>query len=240
MRVSETHSILAPSAAHRAVSCPFSVTAERRFPETEADRDAAVEGTTAHWVLAELLRGTGHAVGTVAPTGYPIDADMIDAAMMVVEDIEIELAGTGGTPQQGAIEQSVRIPQVHEECFGTPDYFIWSAPDHLLLYDFKYGHRIVDVFENWQLIDYTNGAAHRRGAGMLDSNFDVKVKIAQPRAYHREGPIRSWEFNYFAIRGLTRMRRDAAREALSPNPRAIPGDHCRDCRARHDCEALQR
>lgn len=235
--MSGQHSILPPSSAARRVQCPASTRAEAAYPETE-DSPEAAEGTAAHWGLAEMLSGRLVDVGQIAPNGVYLTEEMIEAIDLAHADIEATLAPFGLKTHQGAVEQRVAILPVHAEAWGTPDYSIWLTSDHLLVVDFKFGHRPVDVFENWQLIEYVAGLLHERGAD--DMRTRVTVKIAQPRAFHRDGPIRSWSFPATDIRAHINIANAAAVEALGPNPRFRVGPECRDCRARHACETLQR
>ena len=237
------HSIIAPSSADRRVQCSMSTTAEARFPDS--DREEAAEGEAAHWGLAEMLHGRVIAEGQITPNGVFLTGEMVEAAELVCDDVARELAPFGQVPSQGQIEQRLAIPRVHPQSFGTPDYWIWTrspagAPT-ILLYDFKFGHRVVDVYENGQLIEYVAGVLDMHGVtGANDQSIRVRVKIAQPRAYHRDGPIREWAFMASDIRAHINRASNAAHEALGANPVARTGPECRDCRARHACEALQR
>lgn len=236
--MSGAHSILAPSSAARRVQCSASTRAEAAYPQAEDSPEAAA-GTAAHWGLAEMLEGRLVDVGQVAPNGMFLTEEMIEAIDLVHDDVTAELAPYGMRPSQGMVEQRVAITRIHAESWGTPDYAIWPSPTHLLVYDFKFGHRVVEVFENWQLIEYVTGLLDERG--IVDDQFvTVTVKIAQPRAFHRNGPIRSWTFRASDIRAHINLATVAAREALGPNAQARVGPECRDCRARHACETLQR
>lgn len=238
--MSGTHSILAPSSAERAVPCPASVTMEQRFPEGEQTPEA-LEGEAAHWVAAEMLMGREHPVGTRTPQGLFVTVEMIEGAGIMADDVDAELQQFGMAADSGAIESSVSIPRTHELCHGTPDYRNWlpTRPrPTLLLYDYKFGHRHVEAFENWQLMDYVSGCIS--ATRLRDTEVDVICKIVQPRAFHRDGPVRTWRFNAADIRAQVNIRHMAAIEALGPNPRAMSGPHCRDCRARHACEAFGR
>ena len=237
--MSGAHSPLAPSSAERAVPCPGSVRLEAMFPETESNPDA-LDGEAAHWGLAEMLGGRDVAVGERAPNGVFLTQEMIDGALLMVEDIEAELAPFGMVPQSGAIEVAVSIPNVHAMCWGTPDYRHWlpTVPrPTLLLYDFKFGHRQVEVFENPQMVDYASGCIS--ATSLNDLQIDVIVKIVQPRAFHRDGSVREWRFPASDIRGLVNIRKASADEALGPDPRTKSGAHCRDCKARYACPTNQ-
>lgn len=238
--MSGEHSPLAPSSAARRVQCSGSTRAEAAYPQGE-DSPEAAEGTAAHWGVAEMLSGRLIDPGLIAPNGVFLTAEMCEAADLMYDDVVRELAPYGLRPQDGKVEQRVDIPSVHPQSWGTPDYHIWPAPQSLLLYDFKFGHRPVPAFENWQLIEYVAGALDPVVRdGLHEQSIRVTVKIVQPRVHHRDGPIRSWSFMASDIRGHVNIAHAAAHEALGPSPRFKVGPECRDCRARHACEALQR
>lgn len=235
------HSILPPSSAARRNQCTASTMLEARYPQPESPE--AVEGTTAHWAVAESLAGRLVDVGDLAPTGQYLTAEMIEASDLMFDDVSRELALYGLKPEQGVIEQAVRIPRVHAQSWGTPDYRIWlQAPPRrprLLLYDFKFGHRFVEVFENDQCIEYVAGVLEELPHGLTDMEVDVTVKIVQPRAYHKDGSIRAWHFKGSDIRALVNIASYSAHEALSDTAVTRVGPECRDCQARHACPTLQ-
>lgn len=237
------HSILPPSSAARRRQCSASTLAEMRYPQTE-DSPASAEGTAAHWGLAELLQGNLIDVGLIAPNGVYLTQEMIEGAQLCYDDIAQELEPYNVTPRAGQIETPLRIARVHPESWGTPDYRIWLQgvrAKHLMLWDYKFGYRPVEVFENEQLIEYVAGSLDEmRIDGSNDQETFVTVKIVQPRAHHRDGPVRAWAFRASDIRGHINRQSHAAHEALGPSPTFRVGAECRDCRARHACETLQR
>lgn len=237
--MSGEHSPLAPSSAARRNQCPGSTLAEAAYPQTE-DSPEAAEGTAAHWGVAEMLSGRLIEVGQPTPNGVFLTAEMVEAADLMYDDVYRELAPYGWTSEYGRIEQPVQIPRIHAQSWGTPDYYIWRKPADLLLYDFKYGHRTVEVFENAQLIEYVAGVLEQRPHGMTDMEITVTVKIVQPRSFHKDGPIRSWTFRASDIRALVNIASGTAHEALGGNPSFRVGPECRDCQARHACPTLQR
>ncbi len=240
MTAAPAHSPLPPSSSARRVQCSASTTAEARYPETEESPEAA-EGTAAHWAVAEMLAGRLVDVGLIAPNGVFLTDEMIEAADLMYDDVHRELAVHGMKSEiHGVIEQRVAIPRIHPLSWGTPDFRAWLPGNHLLLYDFKFGYRTVDVFENWQLMEYVAGCIGELPPGVLDMHVRVTVKIVQPRAHHRDGPIRSWTFMGDDIRGELNIASAAAHEALGPNPQYRVGAECRDCAARHACVTLQR
>jgi hypothetical protein len=229
------HSSIPPSSAARRLQCSASTTAEAAYPQTEDSPESAA-GTAAHWGVAEMLSGRLVDVGQIAPNGVFLTAEMVEAADLTYNDVHRELVPFGKVPSDGQVEQRVAIPRVHPQSWGTPDYYVWTTPTTLLLYDFKFGHRTVEVFENAQLIEYVAGVLDQ---GPHDLTVRVTVKIVQPRSFHRDGPIRAWTFDASDIRGHINLSRMAAENALVPNPVARVGVECRDCKARHACTVLQ-
>lgn len=234
------HAFLAPSAAARWVRCALSATLEAAYPETEPS-PKSLEGTAAHWVVQMLLQGTPVALNDQAPNGVAVTGDMIESAELVLEDIVAKLGHEWRSVL--FIERRVEIPRVHpDKNWGTPDYFAFKRMDNgnicLYLWDFKYGRKIVEVFENWQLVDYAAGLIDK--AGVLDTEVVVDFGIIQPRAFHRDGPVRHWRVLASDLRAQINILSNAAGLATSDNPKPTCGDHCEDCRGRVHCEAFQR
>lgn len=235
------HHIAAPSSRARHIQCTQSITLEHQFPELEETEEQR-EGTAAHWAVSEMLSGRLVDAGQIAPNGYVLTHEMMLGADMMYDDVVKALAPYGLKPQQGQIEQRVRIERVFPGLFGSPDYYIVVArPGNrpiLLLWDYKFGHRYVEVFENPQMVDYVAGVcgdAHDTMPGM-----DIVITIVQPRSYSSAGPVRRWTTELVKLRALANISSHAVHEGLGQNPRAKVGPECRDCRARHACPTLQR
>lgn len=234
------HAFLAPSSAGiwGPGGCPASPTVEDSYPEQE-DSEKAREGTAAHWVASERLCDRPVTVGDIAPNGVPVDQDMIDGTDDYVADIEgTEAAASGSSLAQ--IETRVNIPSVSSYNEGTPDAYLVDYERRTVhIWDFKYGRRYVDVFENWQLIDYLIGVVDTLG---LDNSalqrWQFALTLYQPRNYHPSGTARYWELDGEQLIEYRERLREAADEATAPNAPMRTGAHCRDCRGRADCVAL--
>lgn len=235
------HSILPPSSASRRWQCSASTMMEARYPQTE-ESDDSKDGTAAHWGLAEMLEDRVVAEGQITPNGVYLTEAMIEGGELMVDDIANTLRPYGLVASQGKAEVRVAIPSVHQQSWGTPDYRILLGPINgrykLFLWDFKYGHRVVEVFENAQLVEYVAGCLDEIRFQVSDLEVDVVVTIVQPRAPHRDGPVRKWSFRAEDIRGLVNRSHNVAHEALGPNATAKVGPECRDCKARHACTTL--
>lgn len=228
------HSLLPPSSAARRRQCPQSTTWEASYPEAE-DSPEAAEGTAVHWAGAEQLHGRLVDVGVIAPNGVALTEEMVDAADLYSDAIHKMLAPYGLKPSDGRIEERVAIPRVHPESWGTPDFWVFVPQiNTYIVADLKYGHRYVEVAENAQLTEYSAGVTH--GA---PESARVRFVVVQPRSYHRDGPVRTWETTLLDLRASINLSSNAAHEALGPQPRVRTGPECRDCKARHACPALQ-
>lgn len=246
------HAPLAPSSAHIWApehGCRGSVALQTAYPGAD-DTPEAREGTAAHYYVAELLNGRDVPVGTVAPNGQPITAEMVDCAQALLIDIRDTLrAATPGLALR--VEEKVFAQSVHEANYGTPDTYVMDRPNkYLHVWDFKYGHRFVDARGNWQLIDYAIAIFDSEGLRPVTANdyslsqwngWRISLTIAQPRNYDPIGPIREWHTTGEALRDtyLPRLRQSAY-EAMQPGAAYTTGLHCRDCTGRHACPALQR
>jgi len=235
------HSIIGPSGAARRNQCPQSVTWEAQIPDDPDDADAQA-GHAAHWAASEQLAGRLVDEGQIAPNGVVITPEMVKGADLYSDDVAKALAPFGLKPAQGRIEQPVQIPGIHARSFGTPDYSILierpGVPWLLMLWDYKFGFRYVDVVRNPQLIDYAVGLTH--GVHDTHPGVEVVMRIVQPRCYHPAGPIRQWKTTLVDLRPLINISANSAAEALGPNPRLRTGPECRDCKARGICPQLQR
>lgn len=234
------HSVLAPSSAARWVACPGSVPLSLLYPEAE-DSPEAREGTAAHWAFGELLAGRAIDVGLIAPNGVVLNDEMIEGAEMYVDDVLGVFGSSGDTLR---VEERVDMPSVHPQNWGTPD--TW-APLHdatsgkltIYLWDYKFGHEYVDVFENWQLIDYAAGILDKLNIdGHADQFVSFVMRVVQPRSYHRDGPVREWRIGAADLRPYFNKLRNAAELAMRPDAPCTPNPECKHCPARHACEAF--
>jgi len=137
------------------------------------------------------------------------------------------------------IEQTVIIPRVHANCFGTPDVWAFDPLTGILtVVDYKFGHRFVDEYENEQIINYVAGILEELEASEMD--ITVNAIIVQPRCFYKGKPIRTWTFKATAIRGIVNDLHRAAQNALVADPVATTNSECGDCSGRHACSVFQK
>lgn len=231
------HAILAPSSAYKRIACAGSRAMEALYPETEESEESR-EGTAAHWAASELLSGRTIDTGLLAPNGVMLTDEMVEGADMYAADVRSTDVEFVGFPP--VIEQRVDISSIHPQCWGTPDAWRFK-PYKLIVWDYKFGHRFVEEFENWQTIEYVAGILEKVGInGISDQRTEVEIRIVQPRCYVGGSPIRVWRIMASDLRTYFNHLRQREEMSLSPDAVCTVNPHCRDCRARHACPTLQR
>jgi hypothetical protein len=166
----------------------------------------------------------------IAPNGEPITDEMLDGADLYEHEIKWGNREAGATLH---IEERADISIIHADCWGTPDcWFIIDS--HLHIFDYKFGHGFVEVFENWQLLEYAAGVAFAQ-----EAVSKVTMTIVQPRCYTKEGPIRSWTITAADLLGYTEKLRNAEFLASEKDAICTPNPECKNCLGRHACTALQ-
>jgi hypothetical protein len=200
------------------------------------------EGIAGHWVVHKMGQGFIVPEGTLSPNGVEVDDDMLDGAAVYLDDLRTR---SGGHPVY--METTLAARWIHEQCGGTPDAWSWNPVTRTLtVWDYKYGFRYVDAFENPQPVIYVSAVLdhlHQTGVIVLDGyseqDITVDIVIVQPRSYG-QGVVRNWKVKAAMLRPLWNVLRAAAIEVVGPNPTLRAGDHCNDCSARMACPAAQR
>lgn len=233
------HAIIAPSALELTVACQAWVQLARGLPP-EPDTEESMEGNAADWVAKQYANGHEVAYGSPIPLpgDFKVDYDMIHGARMWAD--VLGYGSVSGVP--------VVCERIHpNDCWGEPDGWRYDPiAQRLRLPDYKYGFGIVDPFENWQLIAYAAGLLDT--LGLDDTETILEFIIVQPRAHHKDGPVRRWVVRADHIRALVNRAYDAAIRAwpsympefppIVP-PEATTGAHCLHCPARGVCETYQ-
>lgn len=215
------HSRYSPSGLYLTMACAGSLKLREAIPP-EPDSPESIEGTVAHHVASQL------ALGVVVPEGskylnVEIDEDMIAGAQLWVDTVG----------NNGAFEMPVACPDVHPDCWGTPDYWLYDGST-LYVCDYKYGHRYVNEFENVQLSAYASGVIR---ALNLPSDTQVILGVVQPRCY-MDKQVRTWVTTTARVVEIAGKAGDAVREAINGGP-CTTGPHCIDCSARGRCNTLR-
>ena len=225
------HSPLGASGAARWMACPGSVGLSQGVDDPEDDTYSSV-GTGAHNLAAQCLHAgddTWSYVGTPAPeTSLVVDKDMADAVQVYLSYIR----GCDRHISKSWIEQRFHCPKLHELFYGTADYAEYNSMGRtLLVLDYKHGAGIVvEAKDNPQCLYYA--CAILEAQDLWDKVDDVTVGIIQPRGFHSDGPIRTWDITTLLLRKwLDNVLLPAMRRAMVSSE-THSGEHCRFCPAR--------
>ena len=226
----DSHAILAPSSAARRMACPGSRHLESKYPQEETEETK--EGHAAHWLAAQALT-FAEIPDRIAPNGVEITEEMIDGADLYQEAVMRVCSNLALLH----VEEKVYINVIHAECWGTPDCWYYNPENRkLYIFDYKFGYRFVEVYENWQLLEYAAGVVHHLLLSQVD---EIVLTIVQPRSFHPRGAVRSWALSFGELDNYADILREAEAKAFNSVTECNPTPECRDCRARFACPALQ-
>ena len=165
----------------------------------QKDSIYAAEGTAAHEISEKALRGDKNCHAYIG--------DVIKVGDFEIEITE-EIADSAQTYVDYVVEQSKDALLFLEERYtlddldppfeagGTCDAVILNANSGILeVVDLKHGKGIVDVNENKQTRTYALMALLNAPKELSNKIDYIKVTIVQPRAYHKDGRIRSEMFH---------------------------------------------
>jgi hypothetical protein len=229
------HSLNSPSSFSRRIGCPGSANMEKSLPNESSS--FADEGTAAH-ALGEmcLLEGKdadyyeGEEINVEDDPKKPakmftVDQDMISAVQEYVDFCR---------PLMGhhMIEHKFQLPFLGKGEKGTSDF---TALHERVLHvvDYKHGKGVtVEHKGNIQGLCYGLGAAQH----FDNHEWDIlRITIAQPRAYHDEGGVRSWDVPREELLDYIMNFAAAAKATEDPNAPLKVGSWCRFCKAKPTC-----
>lgn len=224
------HSLNSPSSFARRIGCPGSANAERNLPNTTSIY--AAEGTAAHALGEKCLLNDvtpDYYKGEMIETemqNFEVDAEMIEAVRVYVDHCAPMING------KHLVEKKLDLPFLGPEEKGTADFISIHDRD-LHVVDYKHGKGVpVDAIGNVQ------GLCYGLGASLLfkqETWCNLVITIVQPRAYHDDGPIRTWKVSRGEL--IDYMIEFAATSIQTEDPNAprIAGSHCRFCKAKAQC-----
>lgn len=201
------------------------------LPEYESGVPAQ-EGTAAGELLQAMLeqRNLAPVVGTHAKNGFPFDADMKFHVTPIAEDILTRASGGVLCETEVTIYSTNAVVKGHSDANFVSD-------GKLYVDDLKYGWKIVEVKENWQLLAYAIGEVIRR-----QQVFDtIVLRIHQPRQHHEDGSTRTWELSYNELMSYYDKLLARLEVLASGSKELVTGPHCKYCPAAgHACPAFNR
>lgn len=228
-----SHSEFSPSGLYRIEACPGSHALSKGLERK--DSKWSIEGTDAHKCLDAFVQNRGKSPLSVRVFLYKMyPAAMVDHAFDTWFLIERMLKNSGDVLHAEEKIDISHFTRPGEK--GTVDVAIVQLFHRLLVIDYKYGAGVVvDVVENLQGIAYALGYLK-----VYDYNFAfVEVMIIQPRAFHKDGPVRSWVFPIEEAPKYEARIQKAVNRALRPNAPRVAGSHCRFCAAKDICTEFE-
>jgi len=239
------------------MACPGSVGLSSGVFDPESDYAAL--GTAAHKLGAHCLvsgddawQYVGHAVdddGKIRTRprkkDFVVDKDMADAVQVYLAAARREYPELADGVRDGVlVEYSFHCPELHELYYGQSDLAViedilrgvGGAPvlvgDALNIWDYKHGAGIViEVERNVQMLYYAAGVL--TSLGLWDRVHTIRVYVAQPRGWHWQGPIRSWETSVDELAEWLDGELIPAMKRAETSDETKSGEHCRFCPARH-------
>lgn len=234
------HASLGASSAHRWMACPGSLRLSEGIPNRSSKY--ADEGTAAHQLAERCLRNRWRAEVCIGGTEIVRDADWPVTDEMA-EAVQVFLDTVRGAMVEGdtlLVEQRFSLSDaVHPGMFGTNDACVISpGRKTLFVYDYKHGRgHAVEAKGNPQLRYYGLGALlHATGSGGIGR---IVLTIVQPRAIHRDGPVRSETICALDLMEWAADLKDAAVATEAPDAPVRAGEHCTFCPAAGVCPALR-
>jgi len=222
------------SSLDRYMKCPGFAQMTDTLPNLS--NPAAEEGTAAGELLQAMLeqRSLKPNVTGVAKNGVRFDSDMYFHLGPIAQEI---------LDKNVMISCEERVDWVPAQGVAIRGQFDISyiVGDTLYIEDLKYGWKIVDVKENWQLIGYVIGKQIQMTYAKLEVPKYVSFTIHQPRPHHEEGRSRTVVLNRDEITKYYYDICDRMKQIAAGSRELITGSHCKYCpAAANRCPAISR
>lgn len=183
------------------------------------------EGNAADWVIQQVFTNQ-HLLEELtdrkSPNGVYITSEMVEHLMPYIEWVY----GKGNIEHDCSYQQGEAWAVA-----GRADHVFYDGHT-LFISDFKYGWKIVDVIENWTLISHACGWIQQTGV----TPVRVEFRIYQPRPYHPDGSIRSYELSGHDV--LSRYG-EIINNLNNLTDRLNTSAHCYRCPSMAICPAAQ-
>jgi len=227
------HSPLGASSAERWMHCPGSNVLLKSLnlpPSDEADY--LVAGIAAHEVAAKGVHDCIDGWEMIGTKFYkdtectPAMADAVQTYLNFIRPLQNEF-GTWWC------EFRISNTEVHKDFYGTVDFAAINE-GIIDIVDYKHGEGIVvEPYRNPQLMYYAYGFLQFRPDARR-----VRLTIVQPRAYHEEGPVRTWELSAEELAEWGEKTLVPAMRAAEIDETFDAGPWCRFCPAKLVCPLL--
>lgn len=129
------------------------------------------------------------------------------------------------------VEEKIDLTHLGGDVWGTLDYASWQVDKDLYVVDYKNGLVTVEVKNNTQLLTYALGVLEKVG---YDFKY-VYIVIAQPRAAHAFGAIRSCRYDMKAMKKFKEHLIKKIKATKKDNAPLNAGTWCQYCPAVGKC-----
>lgn len=233
--------------------CAGSIALRKEVPR--GDTKYSREGTVAHDLAERVLTGDlftpSDALGAVVD-GVKISQEMVDSVSTYidfVDNLDPDLIGQTLYEETLALNK-LDVPK-EAKLFGTADALFFVDSNSALrihVVDLKYGKGVpVDVIDNKQLLYYGLGAVYlamgrkkKLSTYLSKKRLELTMTIVQPRAEHKDGPVRSWTIDGPRLLEFEEYLTKAVKYSLDNPDDYVAGTHCRFCPAKEVCPELNR
>lgn len=219
------------SSLDRYMKCPGFAQMTDTLPNLS--NPAAEEGTAAGELLQAMLeqRSLKPNVTGVAKNGVRFDSDMYFHLTPIAQEI---LAKNVTINCEGRVDW---VPAAQSITIRGQFDISYIVGDTLYIEDLKYGWKIVDVKENWQLLGYAIGTLMQ----LPERPKYIQFTIHQPRPHHEEGRSRVWKIDLNELTNYYNKICDVMGSIAQGSRELITGSHCKYCpAAANRCPAISR
>lgn len=233
------HSPLGASSAERWMNCPGSNVLLQTLSLPESDEpDYRREGTAMHLAAAHCLEND---LDTWEITGQTWNKTVLNDEMARHVQTYLDVVRRYFRDPlyvRHFIEFGISSP-VHPLFYGTLDFGAVMV-NRIIVRDLKGGEGIiVEPEENPQLMYYAYGLIEDLAkTALIGDDFPVDIGIIQPRAFHVDGPVRSWVTTAGFIRTWVRDKLVPAMLNAEFDLTLDAGPWCRFCPAKLVCPLL--
>lgn len=238
------HASLGASSAYRWIACPGSIGLSANVAPGESSVYAK-EGTAAHELAQMCLMEGRDAVEYIDRVidDFTVDEEMAEAVQVYLDAVR----GAQTNASMLLVEKKFKLDKLlggtaleglmygtNDACVLVPDN---SKSSKLYVFDYKHGRGVaVDVIGNPQLRYYGLGASLELAHHAIT---EIEIVIVQPRARHKDGPVRREVITPYELVEWSADLVDAAERTLAPGAPLVAGDHCGWCPAAGICPEVR-
>lgn len=219
------------------MTCNGSFRAQQAYPPLDVEpSQSRLEGRAAHEVAQKLFKNEPFSdlVGSLSKDGIVITDELFDAAREYFNEVW-GYCNSHNCTQGLHVEEACPVPG-YGDWYCIPDAWVYVPEEKVLrVWDAKFGHRIVDPFENWQLLIEAFSICEQ-----FQTPPDIiELVIVQPRGFTSDGTVRKWALTYDELCVYRQQVNETMSHVLDTAPMCTPGPHCLDCSARAHCDTLK-